>query len=64
MAIHDHGRKRDPRLELQLWYLESLQPKLARAADKGVIAPAAAADLDRQLTDFLDLRRAELDEAA
>ena len=43
------------RAELQAWYLGSLGPKLARAADAGIVRPAVADSLDRQLRTFLDL---------
>lgn len=55
---------RDPRLELQHWYLDSLQPKLLRAVDTGVIPTAAADELDRQVVEVLDLHRSDLDPAA
>ena len=55
---------RDPRLELQHWYLDSLQPKLLRAVDTGVIPTAAADELDRQVVEVLDLHRPDLDPAA
>jgi hypothetical protein len=62
MSRSTHARKptRDPRLELQLWYLDSLQPKLLRAVDAGVIPPAAADELDRQVVEVLDLPRPEM----
>jgi hypothetical protein len=47
--------ERDRRAELQAWYLDSLRPKLARAAGGGAVAPAAAEALDRQLREFLGL---------
>jgi uncharacterized protein YciW len=43
------------RAELRAWYLASLRPKLAHAARRGAIEPAAAADLERQLEAMLDL---------
>ena len=55
---------RDGLAELQAWYLGSLRPKLAGAARAGTIAPTAAAVLDRQLRDLLDLSRVETAEAA
>jgi hypothetical protein len=47
----------DARAALQAWYLESLRPKLLRAAGDDVVARSAARELDRQLHDFLDLPR-------
>jgi hypothetical protein len=44
--------------ELRSWYLGSLRPKLARAADGGTVAPGAVAALDRQVRELLDLSRA------
>ncbi|HEY6029802.1 MAG TPA: hypothetical protein VIU44_04530 [Gaiellaceae bacterium] len=55
---------RDRRAELQAWYLGSLQPKLARAAGGGAVAPAAAEALDRQLREFLGIAARNGREAA
>jgi hypothetical protein len=41
--------------ELQEWYLESLRPKLTRAAGSGAVRLAAAAELDRRLSELLEL---------
>ena len=46
------------RAELQLWYLHSLLPKLARAARTGAVDAQAAAALDAEVRAFLDLARA------
>jgi hypothetical protein len=46
---------RDPRADLQAWYLASLQPKLRRAASTGMVRTAAVNALDRQLRELLDL---------
>ncbi|HEY1367719.1 MAG TPA: hypothetical protein VGF23_11410 [Gaiellaceae bacterium] len=43
--------------ELRSWYLSSLRPKLARAADGGTVEPGAVAALDRQVRELLDLSR-------
>jgi hypothetical protein len=48
-------RERAARAELQRWYLESLRPKLARAAAERTVAPGALDLLDRKLCDFLEL---------
>jgi hypothetical protein len=47
--------ERKSRGELQSWYLTGLRPKVTSAARSGLVDAAAAADLDRQLRDFLDL---------
>jgi len=41
------------RAELQAWYLESLRPKLERAAGTGTADATAVDTLDRLLEDFL-----------
>jgi len=50
--------------ELRSWYLGSLRPKLARAADGGTVEPSAVAALDRQVRELLDLSRASRKAAA
>jgi hypothetical protein len=55
MAAIEVPHERKSRGELQSWYLTSLRPKVADAARSGVVTAAAAASLDRQLRDFLDL---------
>jgi hypothetical protein len=57
-------RRRDGLADLQAWYLGSLRPKLAQAASRGAIEPAAAADLERQLGAMLDLATGERQAAA
>ena len=47
------AERRSARAELQAWYLVSLHPKLVRAADTGIVPPAAAEALDRQMRAFL-----------
>ena len=54
---------RDPRAELQAWYLQGLLPKLARAAGSGTVDPRAVEALDGEMRAFLDLARAR-EEAA
>jgi hypothetical protein len=44
-----------PRDALQEWYLESLTPKLLDALDRGTIARAAVAALDRDVRVMLEL---------
>jgi hypothetical protein len=46
------------RAELQSWYLQRLQPKLARAASTGVVDPRAVAALDAEVRGLLDLAQA------
>lgn len=55
MAMSGRSVERNARAELQTWYLASLRLKLARAANTGIVPPAAAAALDQRLRDFLDL---------
>jgi hypothetical protein len=50
--------------ELQAWYVESLRPKLVRAAGTGTVESAAAEALDRRVYDFLGLPDANAEEAA
>ena len=58
MATMPDERTSDARTELQSWYLQSLQPKLARAASTGAVDPQAVAALDAEVRSFLDLYRA------
>jgi hypothetical protein len=44
-----------PRDALQEWYLESLVPKLLDALDRGTIARAAVAALDRDVRVMLEI---------
>jgi hypothetical protein len=48
---------RNPRAELQSWYLHSLLPKLARAAATGAVDPRAVAALDADVCRLLELTR-------
>jgi hypothetical protein len=57
-------RRRDGLAELRAWYVASLRPKLALAASRGAIEPAAAADLERQLGAMLDLEAGSRREGA
>lgn len=58
------SRRRDERDELRAWYVASLRPKLASAAIRGSIEPAAAADLERQLGAMLRLADARARDVA
>jgi hypothetical protein len=53
----------DARAELLSWYLDGLQPKLARAASTGSVDPRAVVALDAEVRRILDIPRAR-DEAA
>ena len=55
-------RRPDERAQLQAWYLGSLRPKLADAANAGTVTPAAVATLDGLLRDLLDLPNARAEE--
>ena len=50
---HESARS-DELVELREWYLESLQPKLARAADTGIVESAGAAELERRSVSSFD----------
>jgi len=56
--------RRSGRAELQDWYLGNLRPRLADAVTRGIVEPAAAAALDRELRDFLELPEDLGDETA
>jgi len=43
------------RTELQQWYVARLRPRVAEAVRTGVVPAAAAAALDRQVTQLLEL---------
>ena len=45
----------DARAELRSWYLDSLQPKLARAVSTGAVDPRAVAALEAEVRRILDL---------
>ena len=63
MSSPDAQTTSEARAELQSWYLQGLQPKLARAAGKGTVDPRAVAALDAEVRQFLDLSQAQ-EEAA
>ena len=50
--------------ELQAWYLRSLAPKIAAAADAGTAEPEALAALDREVRQFLSLPADDLAQEA
>jgi len=58
------SERRNARVELRAWYLTRLRPRLARAASTGVVTPAAADALDRQVRDVLDLPARSGEDAA
>lgn len=45
----------EARAELQAWYLERLQPKLAQAARTGTVEARGAAACDAHVRRFLDI---------
>jgi hypothetical protein len=47
------GDVNSSRRELHDWYLRRLRPRVAHAARRGAIAPARAAELERQMNDLL-----------
>jgi hypothetical protein len=51
------------RAELQAWYVQRLQPKVARAASTGAVDARAAAAFDVEVRRFLELSEAR-DKAA
>jgi hypothetical protein len=50
-----NGQSTNARAELQSWYLNGLQPKLARAASTRAVDPRAVAAFDAEVRRFLDL---------
>jgi hypothetical protein len=56
-------RTNDARTTLQAWYLHALQPKLARAANRGAVDPRSVVAFDDELRALLGISRAQ-DEAA
>ena len=44
----------DEVVELREWYLNSLLPKLTRAADSGVVEVAAAEELERRFSELFE----------
>ena len=55
---------RNARVELRTWYFVSLAPRLRDAASAGIVSPAAADALDRDVRDLLGLPRGAGDQAA
>jgi hypothetical protein len=52
MPTPHESTRSDELVELHEWYLESLLPKLARAADTGVVEPAGAAELEQRFSEL------------
>jgi hypothetical protein len=48
---HESARS-DEVVELREWYLESLLPKLTRAARSGIVEAAAAEELERRFSEL------------
>lgn len=63
MATSHESTRSDELVELREWYLESLLPKLARAADTGIIEPAGAAELERRFSELFGQPRTRADAA-
>jgi hypothetical protein len=59
MVTMTDKRKEAVRAELQAWYLEGLQPKLARAARTGAVDPREIAACDAELRRFLRIAAVE-----
>jgi hypothetical protein len=57
MATMQNESTNHARAELRTWYLQGLQPKLARAANTGAADPLAVAALDAEVRKLLDLSR-------
>jgi hypothetical protein len=53
----------DELIELREWYLESLLPKLVRAAETGIVEPAGAAELERRFSELFGPPRTRADAA-
>jgi len=63
MPTSHESTRSEELIELREWYLESLLPKLARAADTGIIEPAGAVELERRFSELLGPPRTRADAA-
>ena len=52
MSTRQESGRPDEVVELREWYLNSLLPKLTRAADSGIVEPASAEELERRFSDL------------
>jgi hypothetical protein len=52
MSTPQESGRPDEVVELREWYLNSLLPKLTRAADSGIVEPASAEELERRFSDL------------
>jgi hypothetical protein len=52
MPTSHESTQSDELVELQEWYLESLLPKLTRAARSGIVEAAAAEELERRFSEL------------
>jgi hypothetical protein len=59
---HESARS-DEVVELREWYLESLLPKLTRAARSGIVEAAAAEELERRFSELFGPPRTRADAA-
>jgi hypothetical protein len=63
MPTSHESTQSDELVELREWYLESLLPKLARAAETGIVEPAGAAELERRFSELFAPPRTRADAA-
>ena len=63
MPTSHESTRTDELIELREWYLESLLPKLVRAAETGIVEPAGAAELERRFSDLFGPTRTRADAA-
>jgi hypothetical protein len=63
MPTSHESTKSDELVELREWYLESLLPKLARAAETGIIEPAGASELEQRFSELFRPPRTRPDAA-
>ena len=52
MPTSHESTRSDELVELREWYLNSLLPKLSRAADSGVVEPASTEELERRFSEL------------
>jgi hypothetical protein len=63
MPTSHESTQSDELVELREWYLERLLPKLARAAETGIIEPAGAAELEQRFSELFRPPRTRADAA-
>jgi hypothetical protein len=52
MSTRQESGRPDEVVELREWYLNSLLPKLTRAADSGIVESANAEELERRFSEL------------